>query len=188
VFVEHRNGKLASGTLNAVTAATKFGGPVSALVTGTGAEAAAAEVAKVAGVGKVLVAKDAGYDHYLPEAVAPLLSETVKAHKISHVVGAHSAVGKNVFPRVAALLDVAPISDILALEGEDTFVRAIYAGKHWDGFGSGERVLCALALAARSFEMDALPSNAWRGLKPKNCCKGRTNAIPPGRLQCRGFP
>ena len=128
MFVEHRNGKLASSTLNAITAAQKLGGSVTALVAGSNPDAVAQSVAKIAGISKVLVSKNDQYEKSLPETLAPLLAETTKKGGYTHLVASHSAVGKNVMPRVAALLDVAQVSDITAIEGEDTFQRTIYAG------------------------------------------------------------
>jgi electron transfer flavoprotein alpha subunit len=79
-------------------------------------------------VSKVLVVKNAAYDHYLPENFAPLIEAVVKTGGYTHVVAAHSQFGKNTIPRVGALLDVQPVSDIIEVESQDTFVRQIYAG------------------------------------------------------------
>ncbi|KAG0046854.1 hypothetical protein BGZ83_007983 [Gryganskiella cystojenkinii] len=128
VLIEHRDNKVAASTLNALTAASTLGGSVTALVAGNAPESVVAEVSKLAGVSKVLVAKDAAFTHALPESHASLLVETQKKHGFTHMIAAHSAFGKNVMPRAAALLDVAQISDITAIQGADTFVRPIYAG------------------------------------------------------------
>ncbi|KAJ3092227.1 hypothetical protein HK102_009541 [Quaeritorhiza haematococci] len=128
LVVEHRDGKVVPSTLNAITAASKLGGPVSALVAGSSPEGVAEQVAKVAGVEKVIVAKDQLYEHTLPELYAPLVVAAAKAGNFTHVLAAHSAMGKNVMPRVAALLDVAQVSDIVSVESADTFTRPIYAG------------------------------------------------------------
>lgn len=114
--------------MNALTAAKKLGGSVTALVAGEAPEGVAKEVAKLEGVSKVLTAKDAAYAHALPEDIAPLLAEVQAKNGFTHLITGHTAGGKNVFPRAAALLDVAAISDITAIESEDTFVRPIYAG------------------------------------------------------------
>ncbi|KAK9340511.1 hypothetical protein LIPSTDRAFT_67282 [Lipomyces starkeyi NRRL Y-11557] len=111
-----------------LTAASKVGGPITVLLAGSKASAAAVEVAKVDGVSKVLTASSAEYDHSLPEKLAPLIAENVKGGSYTHVFASASAFGKNVLPRAAALLDVQQISDITAVESEDTFVRPIYAG------------------------------------------------------------
>jgi electron transfer flavoprotein alpha subunit len=115
--------------LNALTAAGKLNGSVTALVAGDAPEGVVKEVAKLAGISKVLVAKDAAYANAMPEDIAPLLVEAQKQFDFSHLFTGHTAVGKNIFPRAAALMDVGAISDIVGVEGEDTFVRPIYAGK-----------------------------------------------------------
>ncbi|KAI7860548.1 electron transfer flavoprotein alpha-subunit [Circinella umbellata] len=127
LIVEHKDGAITGATLNALTAASKLGGSVTALVAG-GDDAIAQSIAKYTGVSKVLTASDAAYSKNLPEDLAPLLAEVTKANSFTHVFAGHTAVGKNVLPRVAALLDVAAVSDITGVESEDTFVRPIYAG------------------------------------------------------------
>lgn len=89
---------------------------------------AAAEAAKIKGLEKVVAVENEAYEKGLPENFAPLLAENIRSGNYTHVIGAHSAFGKNLLPRVAALLDVQQISDITAIESEDTFVRPIYAG------------------------------------------------------------
>ncbi|KAI9241865.1 MAG: electron transfer flavoprotein subunit alpha [Podila humilis] len=128
LLVEHKDNKIAASTLNALTAASTLGGSVTALVAGNAPEAVVGEVAKLAGVSKVLVAKDAAFTHALPETYSSLLVETQKKHGFTHLIASHSAFGKNVMPRAAALLDVAQVSDITAISSADTFVRPIYAG------------------------------------------------------------
>jgi electron transfer flavoprotein alpha subunit len=125
VFVEHDNASMKDATLAAVTAAGKLG-EVHALVAGAGCGAVAEQVAKVAGVTKVHVADDAAYANQLAENVAPLVA-SLAAHHDAFVFPATSH-GKNIAPRVAALLDVMQISDILSVESADTFTRPIYAG------------------------------------------------------------
>jgi electron transfer flavoprotein alpha subunit len=112
-------------TLATVTAAGKLG-EVHALVAGSGAQGAADAAAKIAGVSKVLLADDPAYAHALPENVAPLVVDLM-ANYDAFIVPATSN-GKNIAPRVAALLDVMQISDILSVESADTFTRPIYAG------------------------------------------------------------
>ncbi|WP_271408281.1 electron transfer flavoprotein subunit alpha/FixB family protein [Pseudomonas sp. Q1-7] len=126
VVAEHTNAALAAATLNTVTAAQKIGGDIHVLVAGQGVGAAAEAAAKIAGVSKVLVADNAAYAHQLPENVAPLIAELGKGY--SHVLAAATTNGKNYLPRVAALLDVDQISEIIAVESADTFKRPIYAG------------------------------------------------------------
>jgi electron transfer flavoprotein alpha subunit len=125
VWVEHDGKVVKDATLAVVTAASKLG-EVHLLVAGQGVDAVAAEAAKIAGVGKVHVADDAAYAHALAENVAPLVVSLMADHD-AFLVPATSN-GKNIAPRVAALLDVMQISDILSVESEDTFTRPIYAG------------------------------------------------------------
>ena len=125
VWVEHDNKSLADATLAAVTAAEKLG-EVHLLVAGSGCRAVADEAAKIAGVGKVHLADDAAYEHHLAENVAPLVADLMGHHDA--FVAPATTTGKNIAPRVAALLDVMQISDILSVEGEKSFTRPIYAG------------------------------------------------------------
>lgn len=98
------------------------------LVAGTNCAAASAAVSKIAGVTRVLVAESAAFKGQLPEALTPLVLAAQAQHKFTHIVAGASAFGKNLTPRVAALLDVSPISEIVAVQSPDTFVRPIYAG------------------------------------------------------------
>ncbi|KAM5431492.1 Electron transfer flavoprotein alpha-subunit [Microsporum ferrugineum] len=128
-ILEHRDGKIAGSSLSAIAAAIKLGGPVTGFVAGKGAKSGVAtEVAKVEGVETVLAVENEAYDKGLPENYAPLLVENIKKGGFTHVVASHSAFGKNVLPRVAAMMDAQPVSDVTAIEGEDTFVRPIFAG------------------------------------------------------------
>ena len=125
VFVEHDNAAMKDATLAAVTAAGRLG-EVHALVAGAGCGAVAEQVAKVAGVAKVHVADDAAYANQLAENVAPLVVGLMA--NFDAAVFPATSHGKNIAPRVAALLDVMQISDILSVESADTFTRPIYAG------------------------------------------------------------
>jgi electron transfer flavoprotein alpha subunit len=125
VWVEHDGQAVKDATLSAVTAASQLG-EVHLLVAGQGVDGVAAEAAKIAGVGKVHVADDAAFAHALAENVAPLIVELMATHDA--FVAPSTTHGKNIAPRVAALLDVMQISDILSVESEDTFTRPIYAG------------------------------------------------------------
>ncbi|WP_285641872.1 FAD-binding protein [Pseudomonas sp. NBRC 100443] len=126
VIAEHNNGVLGAATLNTVAAAQKIGGDVAVLVAGQNVGAVAEAAAKIAGVAKVLVADNAAYAHQLPENVAPLVADLGKGY--SHILAAATTNGKNYLPRVAALLDVDQISEIVEVLGADTFERPIYAG------------------------------------------------------------
>lgn len=125
VWVEHDNASVKDATLPAVTAAAKLGDVV-ALVAGQGAQGAADAAAKIAGVSKVLLADDAAYGHALAENVAPLIADLMSGYEA--FVAPATTTGKNIAPRVAALLDVMQISEVLSVESADTFTRPIYAG------------------------------------------------------------
>ena len=130
VLAEHDNRALKPATLNAVTAASEIakavGGDVHILIAGKGCRPVAEAAAQIAGAAKVLLADDAAYEHGIAENLAPLVVKL--AANYSHVLAPATTSGKNLMPRVAALLDVMQISDISAVEGPDTFVRPIYAG------------------------------------------------------------
>ena len=126
VIAEHNNAALAAVTLNTVAAAAKIGGDIHVLVAGQNVAGVAEAAAQIAGVSKVLVADNAAYANLLPENVAPLIAELGKGY--SHVLAPATTNGKNYLPRVAALLDVDQISEIVAVESADTFKRPIYAG------------------------------------------------------------
>ncbi|WP_068547183.1 electron transfer flavoprotein subunit alpha/FixB family protein [Thalassotalea crassostreae] len=126
VIAEHNNESLNADTLKTIAAAAAIGGDINVLVAGNNCDAVAAEAAKATGVSKVLVANNAAYEHQLAENVSALVAEI--AGDYSHILAPASTTGKNFMPRVAALLDVAQISDIIAVESADTFVRPIYAG------------------------------------------------------------
>ncbi|KAK4238635.1 hypothetical protein C8A03DRAFT_14909 [Achaetomium macrosporum] len=127
-ILEQCGGKLNAGSLSAISAAQKLGGPVHGFVAGSNIKPVAEEAAKVEGVEKVIAVENGAYDKGLPENYAPLLVENIKKGGYTHVIAGHSAFGKNVMPRVAALLDSQQISDITAIENDKTFVRPIYAG------------------------------------------------------------
>jgi electron transfer flavoprotein alpha subunit len=125
VLVEHEGGAIKDATLATVTAASKLG-EVHLLVAGSGVGAVAEAAAKIAGAAKVHVADGAHLEHQLAEDVAPIAALLMADHDA--FLASSTTTGKNVAPRVAALLDVMQISDILSVEGEDTFTRPIYAG------------------------------------------------------------
>ena len=125
VLIEHDGKTVKDASLATVTAAGKLG-EVHALVAGSGVDAIAAETAKIPGVAKVLVADGAHLDHELPEELAPVIAKLMEGHDA--LIAPATTFGKNIAPRVAALLDVMQVSDILSVEGPDTFTRPIYAG------------------------------------------------------------
>ncbi len=127
VIAEHDNAALKSATLTTLGAAAKLGGDVHLLVAGSGCAAVAEAAAKVAGVAKVLLADAADYANGLAENLAPLLVGLARGG-YSHLLFPATSAGKTLAPRVAALLDVAQISEVIAIDGPDTFQRPIYAG------------------------------------------------------------
>ena len=126
IVAEHDNQTLKAATLNAVAAAQQLGGDIDVLVVGSGCQAAADAAAAVPGVASVLLADNAAYENQLAENVSLAVADVAAGYDA--VLAAATANGKNVMPRVAALLDVAQISDITAVIDADTFERPIYAG------------------------------------------------------------
>ncbi|SLN26600.1 electron transfer flavoprotein subunit alpha/FixB family protein [Oceanibacterium hippocampi] len=136
VIADHAGGTLAAATLNTVTAAIAVDSDVHVLVAGAAATGAAEAAAKIAGVAKVLHADDAAYDHLLAEPTAALIVGL--AGDYDALLAPATTNGKNIMPRVAALLDVAQISDITAVVSADTFIRPIYAGNAMATVQSGD--------------------------------------------------
>ncbi|HCM46477.1 MAG TPA: electron transfer flavoprotein subunit alpha [Colwellia sp.] len=126
VIAEHDNSLLKAETLKTVNAAQKIGGDITLLVTGFNCQSVVDAASKVNGVSKVLVCDNAVYEHQLAENVSLLVTDLAADYE--HILATALTTGKNFMPRVAALLDVAQISDIIDVESSDTFVRPIYAG------------------------------------------------------------
>jgi electron transfer flavoprotein alpha subunit len=126
LIAEHANGQLKPATLKALAAAVAIGGDIDLLVIGHQVDAVASAAARIPAVAKVLVADAPAYAHLLAETIAPVIAEL--APDYTHIVAAATTGGKNVMPRVAAMLDVQQVSDIVAVCAPDTFVRPIYAG------------------------------------------------------------
>jgi electron transfer flavoprotein alpha subunit len=138
VIAEHDNQLLKASTLNTVTAAAKLGGDIHILVAGSGCRAVAEAASKIKGVAKVLLADAPQLGDELAENLAPLIAEIGKNY--THLAAPASTFGKNLMPRVAALLDVAQISDITGVESPDAFVRPIYAGNALATVKSTDRI------------------------------------------------
>jgi electron transfer flavoprotein alpha subunit len=126
IVAEHDNHTVKPAVLNTVSAARQIGGEIHVLVAGHQCAKAAKSAAAIDGVAKVLVADAAHYAHPLAESLAALVAPLAKPY--SHVLAPSTSFGKNLMPRVAALLDVAQVSDVVKVESADTFVRPIYAG------------------------------------------------------------
>lgn len=138
VIAEHDHHSIKAATLNTVAAACRIGGDIHVLVAGAGCAAAAAQAAALQGVSKVLVVDAGHYEAQTAETVAALV--VANAAGYSHILAPATTYGKNLLPRVAALLDVAQISEITAVESADTFVRPIYAGNALATVQSGDAV------------------------------------------------
>ena len=171
VIAEHDNAGLKVATLNAVTAAQKIGGPIHVLVAGSACGAVAEAAAKIAGVEKVRVADAAHYAHPLAENLAALVVALAPGY--SHILAAATTTGKNFMPRVAALLDVTQVSDIVSVVSADIFVRPIYAGNALATVQSGDAVKVvtvrttgfdAAAASGGSAAVEAVQAGADSGL------------------------
>ena len=126
VIAEHDNHTIRAATLNAVGAAVQLGGEITLLVAGSNCKAAADAGAGIAGISKILHVDAPHYENGLAEELAPLVAACCNG--VSHVLAPANTFGKNLMPRVAALLDVGMIADIVHIESADTFIRPIYAG------------------------------------------------------------
>ena len=155
VVAEHDNAALKSATLHAVTAAAAIGGDIHLLVAGAGCRAVAEAGAKMAGIAKVLLAEHQDYANPVAEDLAALIVPLAKGY--SHLLAPATTFGKNFMPRVAALLDVAQISDISAVVSPDTFVRPIYAGNALATVQSGD------AIKVMTVRSTAFPAAAAEG-------------------------
>ncbi len=157
VFAEHDNSQLKSETAKLVHAASQMGGDIHVLVAGSDCQGVAEQAAQIDGVAKVLVADNAVYGHFLAESTADLV--LALASDYSHILAAATTTGKNFMPRVAALLDVAQISDIIGVESADTFVRPIYAGNAIATVQSSDSVK-VITVRAASFDAAASGNSA----------------------------
>lgn len=128
VVAEHNNEALSAVTANALSAAQKIGGDISVLVAGTKCGPAAEALSKAKGISKVLVAESDAFKGATAESLTPLILATQKQFNFTHIVAPATAFGKALLPRVAAKLDVSPITDIIGVKDANTFIRTIYAG------------------------------------------------------------
>ena len=158
VIAEHDNQSVKSATLNTVAAAAKIGGDIVVLVAGSNCGAAAKAAAAIAGVRRVLAVDAPHYKDQLAENMAPLVGSLAGGY--THVLLPANSFGKNLAPRVAALLDLAQISDIVAVVSADTFVRPIYAGNALATVQSKDRIK---VITVRTTGFDAVPANGGSG-------------------------
>ena len=165
VLCDHDGAALGAATLNAVAAASQIGGDIDLLVAGSGIDAIAAEAAKITGVSRVLHADAAEYANGLAENVAPLI--LAMADNYTHILAPATTYGKNIMPRIAALKDVAQISDIIKVIDGDTFQRPIYAGNALATVSSSESlkiITCALVA-----QLDRVSGFELEGCRFESC-------------------
>ncbi len=171
VIVEHDNNEVTAATLHAVAAAQQIGGDIDLLVAGENCQAVADSAAQIAGVSKVKLADHAMFGHHLAENLTSLIVEVAKDY--SHLLAAATTFGKNVMPRVSALLDVAQISEIVEIKSPDTFVRPIYAGNALATVQSADTIKVitvrtisfeAAAVSGGSASVEAISGGADTGL------------------------
>ena len=159
ILCDHDNGQLNPLTLNTVTAATQIGGNIDLLVSGDASGNVAAAAAKIAGIDKVLIAGDKIFENSLAENLAPLLQNLSIGY--SHIMAPATTNGKNVMPRLAALLDVMQISDITKIIDANTFQRPIYAGNALSTVLSGEAIK-VITVRGTAFEAAASEGGSAR--------------------------
>ncbi|HAJ89485.1 MAG TPA: electron transfer flavoprotein subunit alpha [Rhodospirillaceae bacterium] len=149
IIAEHSDSTARPSTLNAITAATKLGSDISVLVIGKDVSAVADSLSKCAGVAKVVVADKAEFEHQLPENTASFIASFAKS--FTHIIAPATAFGKNLLPRVAALLDSQMISDVIEIISADTFKRPVYAGNAIATFQSSD-ALKLLTIRTTAFD------------------------------------
>ncbi|NMH58638.1 electron transfer flavoprotein subunit alpha/FixB family protein [Alteromonas ponticola] len=154
IYAEHDNSHLKPETAKVVGAAAKMGDDIHVLVVGENCQSVAEAAAKIDGVKKVLVADNTAYGHQLAENIADLMVSLAAGY--THILAAATTTGKNFMPRVAALLDVAQISDIIGVETADTFVRPIYAG---NAIATVQTEDAVKVVTVRASAFDAVDSN-----------------------------
>ena len=157
VIAEHDNNSLKPATLNTITAAVEIGGDTTVLVAGSNCQAAIDGAMAIAGVTTVIAANNPVYEHQMPENLAPLVAQL--AENFSHVLAAATTAGKNLLPRVAALMDVGQISDVVEVQSADIFVRPIYAGNAMATVQSLDRIK-VLTVRTTAFEEASVGGNA----------------------------
>lgn len=175
IIAEHDNKSLKPATLNTVAAATQIDADVHLLVVGSECQTVVEQASQVAGVTKVLVADNAVYEHQLAENVSKLIVEIASGY--SHILAPATTTGKNTLPRVAALLDVAQLSDVIKVVSPDTFVRPIYAGNAIATFKTTDTVK---VLTIRSTGFDPVASeggNAEREVLSQAIASDRTRFV-----------
>ncbi|CAG7831948.1 unnamed protein product [Allacma fusca] len=159
VIAEHDNTALRSITLNAVGAASKIGNEVTVLVAGKDCAKAAEQASKIDGVKRVLLADNAALEGFLAERLTPVILASQKQFSFTHIIAGATAFGKGLLPRVAAKLDVSPVSDVIGIKDAETFVRTIYAGNAIQTLKSKDPIKI-ISVRGTSFEAVAVGSNS----------------------------
>jgi len=154
LIAEHNNSNLKVFTLNAISAASKIDADVHVLVAGNKCENVAKELSAVPLVKKVLYSDSRDYEHYLAENLSPLIVKL--SEKYTHIISSANTFGKNFMPRVAALLDISQVSDIIKINSPDTFVRPIYAGNAFATVKSNDKKKC---ITIRPTSFDPAPTS-----------------------------
>jgi len=154
VIAEHDNSKLKTFSLNAINAVSKIDSDIHVLVAGSKCENVCKEVAKVPLVKKVLQSDSPNYENYLAENLTPLVVKLEE--KYTHIIASANTFGKNFMPRVAALLDISQVSDIVKVDSPDTFVRPIYAGNAFAIIKSNDKKKC---ITIRPTSFDPAPTS-----------------------------
>jgi len=154
IVAEHNNSNLKAFSLNTINAASRIDSDVHVLVAGNKCENVSKEVAAVPLVKKVLQSESANYENFLAENLTPLIVKL--ADKYTHVVASANTFGKNFMPRVAALLDISQISDIIKINSSDTFIRPIYAGNAFATVKSNDKKKC---ITIRPTSFDPAPTS-----------------------------
>jgi len=159
VIAEHDNKKLNPSTLNTVTAAKKISDNVTVLVAGDfeGKDSVAKQASKIDGVSKVLLADKNIFKHKFADSFCPLVKSCLEQNNASHILVPSSGFGKDFVPRLASLLDVAPITDVTSIKSDDTFVRPIYAGNAMATVQSSDKVKL---LTVRTTSFDKAPEKS----------------------------
>ena len=160
VIADHDNQALKGATRNTIAAASRIGGDITVLVAGSGCQAVAQAAAAVAGVSKVVMADAPHYKDGLPESLAAFVVGLAGDGHYGHILASATAFGKNVAPRIAALLDVAQVSEIIAVESPDTFVRPIYAGNAFATVQSRDKIK---VITVRATGFDAAAATGGSG-------------------------
>jgi electron transfer flavoprotein alpha subunit len=149
IIAEHNNLKLKAFSLNAICAGSQIDSDVHVLVAGNNCEDVSKEVATIPLVKKVLISNSSNYEHFLPENLTPLVVKI--ADKYTHIIASANTFGKNFMPRVAALLNISQVSDIIKIDSPDTFTRPIYAGNAFATVKSNDKKKC-ITIRPTSFE------------------------------------